>query len=56
MSPILLSQVELGKFLRFTFQAYVVLAFELAYSFVQFTDVSWSASYYEADAGNHDTC
>ena len=34
------------------FRAYVVLAFQLAYSYIQCTDVSWPASSYDADTGN----
>ena len=36
------------------FLAYVVLAFQLACSYIPCTDVSWPALYYDSNAGNED--
>ena len=57
MSSVKYSWVEKSQgkcFFQIPFQAYVVLAFQLAYSYIQCTDASWPASYDDADTGTPD--
>ncbi|WMV34476.1 hypothetical protein MTR67_027861 [Solanum verrucosum] len=53
----MLSSVESGKFFssfQILFKLKLCLAFQLAYSYIQCTDVNWPASSYDTDAGNQD--
>uniref|UniRef100_M1DEN4 Late blight resistance protein n=1 Tax=Solanum tuberosum TaxID=4113 RepID=M1DEN4_SOLTU len=44
-----LRRAKISVSFRFPSQAYVVLAFQLAYSYIQCIDANWPASYYDAD-------
>ncbi|WMV38204.1 hypothetical protein MTR67_031589 [Solanum verrucosum] len=53
--PSLVPEVKGGDgVLRFLSSLYLVLAFQLAYLYIQCTDASWPASSYDADVGNQD--
>ena len=43
-----------GKYILFSSSLSCCFAFQLAYSYIQCTNVSWSASSYDADTGNKD--
>ena len=55
MSSVKYSWVEKSQgkcFFQILVQAYVVLALQLAYLYIQCTDASWPVSSYDADIGN----